>query len=141
MTPPATWNVLLVEDNPGDVSLVRTCVEIFLGVTLSHVPNAIQASRFITRESPFEDVSAPDLILLDLRMPMFDGSDVLRDMRESALAVKTTVVVLTSSTLPCDELRCRELGATDFVNKPVDWNSWRVTIHRIFRKHLKGFSE
>lgn len=135
----ATWTVLLVEDNPGDANLIRECGRDWSGVNLIHVPNAVQANRLIVRKSPFEDVTPPDLVLLDLRMPIYDGSLVLHAMREGAAHAHTPVIVFTSSRLPSDEARCRELGATDYIWKPADWIDWQTTITRIFRKHLRGF--
>ncbi len=135
----ATWTVLVVEDNPGDVNLIRECVKDFIGVDLVHVPNSIQANRRLARKSPFEDAALPDLVLLDLRMPIFDGSIVLEVMREEPLLARTPVIVFTSSRLPQDEARCRELGATDYIWKPTDWRGWQSVISRLFRKHLRGF--
>ena len=135
----AAWNVLLVEDNPGDVNLIRMCVERFPGVVVHHVPNAVQAHRFLLSQHPFENSPTPDLVLLDLRMPIFDGATVLQSMQESSLLGSTPVVVFTSSTLLTDRVRCQELGATSYVNKPTDWIAWQEKIHRILKEHLKGF--
>jgi CheY-like chemotaxis protein len=137
----ATWTVLLVEDNPGDANLVRQCMEPFPGIDLFHVPNAVQANRFLMRKPPFENVPVPDLVLLDLRMPIFDGSSVLEGLIDLPLLDQTAMVVFTSSMLPSDEERCRRLGANDYVNKPVDWQAWQLTIHRILHDHLKRFAE
>lgn len=135
----ATWNVLLVEDNPGDVSLIRMCAEKFNGVIVHHVENAVQAHRFLINQAPFEHAPVPDLVLLDLRMPIFDGATVLESMRESLQFRTTPVVIFTSSTLLTDRIRCQELGANHFVNKPSDWVAWQAKIHRILTDNLKGF--
>ncbi len=135
-----TWNILLVEDNPGDVSLIRMCAEKFAGVVVHHAPNVMQAHRFLLRQHPFENAPVPDLVLLDLRMPVFDGATMLESMREQLQLTSIPVVVFTSSTLLTDRLRCQELGATDYVNKPSDWVAWQVKIHRVMAERLVGFS-
>ena len=134
-----TWQVLLVEDNPGDVNLIRMCAERFGGVMIHHVPNAVQAHRFLLKQHPFAEAPTPDLVLLDLRMPVFDGAMVLESMRESLEFQKTPVVVFTSSALLSDRVRCQELGASDYVNKPADWVAWQAKIHKILCEHLSGF--
>lgn len=134
-----TWQVLLVEDNPGDVDLIRMCAERFGGVVVHHVPNAVQAHRFLLRQHPFEDVPVPDLVLLDLRMPVFDGTMVLESIRESLQLRNIPVVIFTSSALLSDRMRCKELGANDYVNKPADWVAWQAKIHKILSDHLNGF--
>ena len=135
----ALWNVLLVEDNPGDVSLIRMCMERFNGVMLHHVANAVQAHRFLLSQHPFEHSPQPDLVLLDLHMPVFDGATVLESMRESMVFGSTPVVVFTSSSLLSDRVRCKELGASDYVNKPADWVAWQAKIYKILCDNLKDF--
>lgn len=136
-----TWHVLLVEDNPGDVGLIRMSAERFPGVKLHHVPNAVQAHRFLLRQTPFEDAPTPDLVLLDLHMPVFDGTAVLESMREAPQFRDTPVVVFTSSGLLTDRTRCQELGATAYLTKPADWTAWQARISQVLSHHLKGFSD
>lgn len=134
-----TWNVLLVEDNAGDVNLIRMCAERFAGVVVHHVPNAVQAHRFLLQQHPFEQAPTPDLVLLDLHMPVFDGAMVLESMREWFQFRSTPVVVFTSSALLSDRVRCKELGANDYVNKPADWVAWQAKVRLILAAHLNGF--
>lgn len=134
-----TWQVLLVEDNPGDVKLIQLCVERFEGVMIHHVPNAVQAHRFLLRQHPFENAPVPDLVLLDLHMPVFDGAMVLESIRESVGLRQIPVIVFTSSMLLSDRVRCQELGASEYINKPTDWVAWQAKIHKILCDHLHGF--
>lgn len=136
------WNVLMVEDNPGDVHLAKMCAEKRPRVVLHTVPNAVQAHQYLRRKSPFTHAPVPDLVLLDLHMPIYDGSPVLETLRESGSTLATIpVVVFTSSRLLLDRARCKQLGATDYVNKPTDWPEWEATIHQILHKHLPGFAK
>jgi DNA-binding response OmpR family regulator len=140
MSATLTWNVLLIEDNPGDANLVFSCTRDYDHVELFHAPDALLGSRFLHRHSPFEEVALPDLVLLDLGLPIFSGFDVLRGMRESPALTTVPVVVLTSSTLASDRERCLELGAADYVLKPCEWSTWQSTMARILRRHLRGFA-
>ena len=133
-SPTAPRNVLLVDDNDGDASLVRISVEDFLNLAITHVPNGVQALRYLSRKSPFEDCPKPDLVLLDLHMPTLEGSVVLQAMRESPDHRETPIIVFTTSS--DDERRCRRLGATDYVIKPLEWSAWESTVRTILRRYL-----
>lgn len=63
---------------------------------------------------------APDVMILDLMMPKVDGHGVLRSRREQGLAPDCRVVVLTARSDPSDAVWCWELGADEYLNKPVD---------------------
>lgn len=136
-----TWNILVVEDQLGDVHLIKMAVEAWPEVVLYSVPNAVQAHQFVLRKAPFENVPIPDLVLLDLRMPIYDGSTVLTAIHGNPDFAECKVVVFTSSTLLADQSRCKKLGAHDYVNKPTDWPAWKETLRDILHKHLKGFAE
>jgi chemotaxis family two-component system response regulator Rcp1 len=135
----STWRILVVDDNPGDIHLVRMCVERWRGIDIDVVENAVQAHQFLMRREPFEAARRPDLVLLDLRMPIFDGTMVLEAIRSSAACTGLCVIVFTSSRLVADQARCRRLGASGFINKPTDWPEWDETIRDILQRHLEGF--
>ena len=65
-------------------------------------------------------VEAPDCMVLDLMMPNIDGVGVLRACRERGFAPDTRVLVLTAKTDTKDAVWCWELGADEYLNKPVD---------------------
>lgn len=136
-----TWNILVVEDQLGDVHLIKMAVESWPDVVVYTVPNAVQAHQFVLRKTPFENVPIPDLILLDLRMPIYDGSTVLTTIRGSPDLADSKVVVFTSSRLLSDQSNCKKLGAHDYVNKPTDWPAWKETIREILHRHLTGFGQ
>lgn len=141
MVPVIRWTVLVVEDNPGDADLIRECADDFTGISIHHVPNAVQATRYLAQKSPFDECPKPDLVLLDLGLTGFDGVFVLQTMRESPAFDQTPVVVYTSSRRPADEQKCRALGATEYLVKPSEWGAWHRTLRLLFRRHLKGFGE
>ena len=66
------------------------------------------------------DDDAPDLLILDLMMPKVDGVEVLRRRKDRSLATRTRVLVLTAKTDSRDAVWCWELGADEYLTKPVD---------------------
>lgn len=113
--------ILLVEDNPGDVELIHEALQ--SGKVLNHISVATDgemATAFLNRTRGFEDAPYPDLILLDLNIPKKDGFEVLEEIRKHPETSRIPVVVLTSSQAGRDILRSYNLHANCFISKPVD---------------------
>jgi len=114
-------NILLVEDNPGDIRLTQEVLkEGKVYNTLSIVENGIQAISFLKKEDEYQDASTPDLILLDLNLPKKDGREVLFDIKNDPELKKIPVVVLTTSQAEEDILKVYDLNANCYISKPVD---------------------
>jgi CheY-like chemotaxis protein len=132
MTPQEAIDVLLVEDDPGDVRLIR---EAFADnkVTnhLSVVSDGVEALQFLRREGEFADARSPDLILLDLNLPRKDGREVLAEVKSDETLRRIPVVVLTTSKAEEDVLRSYDLHANAYVTKPVDYDSFIGVVHQI----------
>lgn len=115
-------DILLVEDNPGDVGLVREGLD---AGTLAHVlhvaPSARQAMAFL-RPDPTSngDHPRPDLVILDLNLPGVDGHQLLREIKADRALRTIPVCVLTSSSDPADIDRCYDAHANAFVTKPME---------------------
>jgi len=113
--------ILLVEDNPGDVRLTQEVLkEGKVHNQLSVVENGVQALSFLKKENGYKDAPTPDLILLDLNMPKKDGREVLLDIKKDKDLKKIPVVVLTTSQAEEDILKVYDLNANCYVSKPVD---------------------
>lgn len=113
--------ILLVEDNPGDVRLTTEALrEAKVRNNLSHAKDGVEALRFLRREPPFEDAPRPDIILLDLNMPRMDGREVLEEIKKDPSLALIPVVVLTTSQSEEDILRSYQLQASCYIAKPVD---------------------
>ena len=120
--------ILLVEDNDGDVRLTREALkEGRIRNRLHVVSDGEQALAFLNREGPHADAPRPDLILLDLNLPRLDGREVLATIKNDPDLKQIPIVVLTSSRSEQDLLRAYDLHANCFITKPVDLNSF-VTI-------------
>jgi len=113
--------ILLVEDNPGDVRLTQEVLkEGKVHNKLSIVENGVQAISFLKKENEYKDSPTPDLILLDLNLPKKDGREVLLDIKKDPELKKIPVVVLTTSQAEEDILKVYDLNANCYVSKPVD---------------------
>ncbi|WP_049936307.1 response regulator [Haloplanus natans] len=117
--------ILLAEDNPGDVKLTRKALEKGRLANNLHVVNdGVETMQFLRGEGEYEGRPRPDLVLLDLNMPRKDGREVLEDIKKSADLKRIPVVVLTSSEAEEDVLRSYELHANAYLTKPVDFSGF-----------------
>lgn len=134
-TTTAQKHVLVVDDNPGDVGLLRQVMEGIPGVAIHTASNVTQAHAFLTRLPPYVGAPVPDLILLDLRMPILAGHNVIPVVRREPSLQQVRIVVFSSSALERDRAECESLGADDYIIKPCDWIHWRSTITQILVRH------
>jgi CheY-like chemotaxis protein len=124
--------VLLVEDDPGDVLMTREAFEEHkIGNKLSVVSDGVEALAYLRREGPFADAVRPDLILLDLNLPRRDGRQVLEEIKSDEDLRQIPVVILTTSQADEDILRSYQLHANAYVTKPVDFDQFIRVVRQI----------
>jgi CheY-like chemotaxis protein len=124
--------ILLVEDNPGDVRLTREGLrEGKVQNNLSVAPDGVEALAFLRREGKYTNAARPDLILLDLNLPKMDGREVLEVIKADASLRNIPVVVLTSSQAEQDIVRAYDLHANCYITKPVDLDQFIRVVHSI----------
>ncbi len=124
--------VLLVEDDPGDEMMTREAFEDNkIGNTLHVVRDGLEALDFLYRRDPFADAPTPDLILLDLNLPKYDGRQVLEQIKSDPELALIPVVILTTSAAEEDILRSYKLHANAYVTKPVDLDQFMAAIRQI----------
>ncbi len=124
--------ILLVEDNPGDVDLTLEALEEARLRNNVHVAkDGVVALQFLRREGEHADAPRPDLILLDLNMPRMDGREVLREIKEDPALKRIPVVVLTTSEAEQDVLDAYEYRANAYIVKPVDFEQFLRTIRSL----------
>ena len=128
---PREINVLLVEDDPGDVLMTREAFEEFLRNRLDVVNDGEAAVAFLRKQPPYQDAPTPDLVLLDLNLPRRDGREVLAEIKADPSLRHIPVVVLTTSGADEDILRSYQLHANAYVTKPVDFDSFIKAIRQI----------
>jgi CheY-like chemotaxis protein len=125
-------SVLLVEDDPGDVMLIREAfAENKVGNVLSVVNDGVEAMRFIRGEGDYSSMERPDLVLLDLNLPRKSGAEVLAEIKGDASLATIPVVVLTTSQAEEDVLRSYEMHANAYVTKPVDFERFGEIVRQI----------
>ena len=132
LEPSLPIEMLLVEDDPGDVLMTREALsESKLLNTLHVVDNGEQAVEFLRRQGEYADAPRPDLILLDLNLPRLDGSEVLAIIKGDPDLRAIPVVVLTTSDAEEDVLRSYQLHANAYVTKPVDFASFVSVVRQV----------
>jgi CheY-like chemotaxis protein len=125
-------SVLLVEDAPGDVLLVREAfADHKVGNVLSVVGDGVEAMKFVRGEGEYERFERPDLVLLDLNLPRKSGSEVLAEIKSDPKLSTIPVVVLTTSQAEEDILRSYEMHANAYVTKPVDFKRFGEIVQQI----------
>ncbi|MCX2968836.1 MULTISPECIES: response regulator [Streptomyces] len=124
--------VLLVEDDPGDELMTREAFEDNkIGNVLHVVRDGEEALDFLYRRGRYDTAPRPDLILLDLNLPKYDGRQVLEKIKEDRELTHIPVVVLTTSSAEEDILRSYQLHASAYVTKPVDLEQFIAAIRKI----------
>jgi len=125
-------DVLLVEDDPGDVLMTREAFEHFrIRNNLHVVGDGEQALNFLRRTGDYVDMPRPGLILLDLNLPRRNGLEVLAELKTDADLMTIPVVVLTTSQAEEDILRSYALHANAYISKPVDFERFIGVIGQI----------
>jgi len=129
---PAPIDILLVEDDPGDVLMTREAFEHHkIRNALHVVSDGVEALEFLNREGGFGEAPRPGLILLDLNLPRKDGRELLGEIKRDPRLRTIPVVVLTTSEAEEDILRSYELHANAYVTKPVDFEKFTEVVRKI----------
>jgi CheY-like chemotaxis protein len=125
-------DVLLVEDDEGDVLMTREAFEFYkIRNPLHVVTDGEQALQFLRRTGPFAGAPRPGLILLDVNLPRLNGLEVLAELKQDPELLLIPVVMLTTSKAEEDILRSYELHANAYVSKPVDFENFVAAIRQI----------
>jgi two-component system response regulator len=124
--------ILLVEDNPGDVRLsIEVLRDAKVHNHLSAVGDGVEALSFLRKEGKYADAPHPDLILLDLNLPKKDGREVLAEIKADEHLKRIPVVVLTTSQSEEDILKAYELHANCYISKPVNLDQFIKVVQSI----------
>ncbi len=118
-------DILLVEDNPGDVRLAREALkESKIRNTLYVVEDGVEAMDFLRRRGRHPGAPRPDLILLDLNLPRKSGREVLAEVKADEDLKRVPVVILTVSKAEEDIVKCYDHHANCYITKPLDFNQF-----------------
>lgn len=117
--------ILLIEDNPGDVRLTKEALKEGKIINNLHVAeDGIEASAYLKKQGKYKNEPIPDLILLDLNLPRKDGRELLAEIKEDQSFKHIPVVVLTTSKAEEDIIKSYESHANCYITKPVDMNQF-----------------
>lgn len=127
--------ILLVEDSPDDCELtIHTLRSNGLVNDIQIAPTGAAALEFLFGEGSYKgrDITQrPRMILLDLKLPLVSGVEVLRRIKGDDALRTIPVVILTSSREERDLKVCYELGANSYIVKPVDFDQFSEAIRRL----------
>ncbi len=124
--------ILLVEDNPGDVRLTQEALKDAKFLNQLHVVgDGEEAMTFLRHRGRYAQAVHPDLVLLDLNLPKKDGGEVLAEMKADENLRRIPVVILTSSTAEQDILKSYNLHANCYIAKPVDLEQFITVVKAI----------
>jgi chemotaxis family two-component system response regulator Rcp1 len=124
--------ILLVEDNPGDVRLaVEALRDAKVRNQLHVVQDGVEAMSFLRQDGQYVGLPRPDLVLLDLNLPRKDGREVLAEIKQDADLKRIPVVILTSSAAEQDILHAYNLHANCYITKPLDLDQFLKVVRSI----------
>jgi chemotaxis family two-component system response regulator Rcp1 len=124
--------ILIVDDNPGDVRLTAEALKDSKVQNRLHTAqDGMEAIAFLRRKGEYADAPLPDLILLDLNMPRMNGSQLLAKVKEDSELKHIPVVILTGSREIDDIIKANNLGADCYVTKPIDLEEFIMAVKSI----------
>ena len=127
-------DILLVEDDPGDIRLIKEMLrEAPMRTNVSVAKGGMQALAWLKRMGSFAHAPRPDLVLLDLNLPKLNGQDVLEEMKHDAELSQIPVVVLTTSSREQDVATTLSGGAATYLMKPLDLETFLLALERLGR--------
>jgi len=134
-------HILLVEDNEGDIFLTTEALaEVGVPLTVSVVRNGREALDYVFRREPYAEARLPDLILLDINLPLKSGHEVLQMLKEEETTCHIPVIVLTTSAARNDVIQAYKLHANGYITKPMDMPAFTEVITNLVNFWLRTVS-
>ena len=125
-------NILLIEDNPGDIRLTKEAFkEGKFNATLDYVMDGEDALKYLHKNDPYTNCPTPDLILLDLNLPRWDGKELLKTIKSDKNLCYIPVIILTTSIAEKDIFESYSLHANCYLTKPFDFDDFFNIIQKI----------
>jgi CheY-like chemotaxis protein len=125
-------HILLVEDNEGDILLIK---EAFEEVGMQHQLNVVndgeQALDYLHRKKPFETIEIPDIIVLDINLPKMNGHEVLHYIKNHTIFKAIPVIILTTSSSSKDIDKAYQNYVNSYITKPVDIHDFTNVVNGI----------
>jgi two-component system response regulator len=132
---PEDNEILLADDSSADVDLTLHVLQKNKLINRIHiVRDGEEALNFLFCREPYQQrvhQPLPLFLLLDLKMPKVGGLAVLRALKQDRRTRWMPVIVLTSSKEESDLIACYELGVNSYIQKPLDFEQFRETVHTL----------
>lgn len=117
----APFKILIVEDNKGDVLMISEALEDGALSFRQHVvSDGKEALDYLFKRAIFETAETPDLILLDLNIPKYNGLEVLEILKKDEDLKVIPVVIFSTSSSETDVSACYKSHANCYITKPQD---------------------
>ena len=131
-------NVLLIEDNHADIRIIKEIFKEFnTKINMETVTNGVEALKFLNKEHKYENSINPNLILLDLNIPLMDGFEVLKEIKNNDKLKNMPIIILTTSHSKEDYLKAQKLQADCFITKPLNYDEYNSFLQHIMECWLK----
>lgn len=125
-------NILLIEDNNMDIRMIKEIFKEFKTKTkINSITNGIEALKYLNKKEKYQNEADPDLIILDLNIPLIDGFKVLKEIKTNVKLKDLPVIILTTSHNPEDFLKACKLQANCFMIKPLCFDEYNILLHHI----------
>ena len=124
--------ILLVEDDPGDVDLTMEVLDMAkVKLNINVVTDGVEALQYLRQEGKYKMAPRPDMLLLDLNMPRMDGRETLEEIKKDENLRGIPIIILTTSDADTDVVRSYALGASCFITKPVGLDQFTKVVQSI----------
>lgn len=125
-------HILLVEDNEGDIMLtIDAFEESKISTEISVAKNGQEALDFLFKRGTFVNAQKPDLILLDINIPIYNGHEVLKQIKTDDKLKRIPVIMLTTSSSQNDIDIAYDNHSNSYVKKPLDMDEFLEAILKI----------
>ena len=130
--------MLVVDDNDADVVLIQDAIQAAdLALTVHVVKDGDEAVRFFARADTDNDMTPPDLVILDINLPKRPGTEVLRHMRQSQRSRGALVLAVSTSDSARDRQQMSDLGANGYFRKPSEYDEF-IKLGDVIKNLLSG---
>ena len=122
-------HILIIDDNETDSMIMEEALgKVIMGNQITRLDNATDAIDLLNLKGNFTQAQRPELILLDLKMPDFDGFEFLRVVKKDPRFIHIPVIVLSSTEDEKEIYQAYKLGANCFIHKPTNINKFKQTV-------------
>jgi len=126
--------ILIAEDDVGHADLIRKNLSrAGIANTIIHFKDGQEVIDFLFRrgDGPHRVSGGAYVLLLDIRMPKMDGTEVLEQIKADPELRKIPVVMITTTDDPREVAHCHKLGCSNYITKPVEYDAFVNTIRQL----------